>query len=222
MREGAVGPRRRDAQWTRAYQEEAPGDRRSPERRRELLDTAAEVFAAQGYNATTVRKIADEAGHARGQPLLPLRLQGIDARRDPLRPSSTSSGRATTPSWPPDSAPARPSRPWSPSPSGRSTGTAPPSPSTRRSPGTSPPSRASRYPRRLPAEVREGLARHAGARRRRRGLPRRPRHPAHLPLRPRHRLGRRVLVPARRTAQPRGDRPPVPVDGPGRHRRTAT
>lgn len=34
----------------------------SPERRRELLDTAAEVFAAQGYNATTVRRIADEAG----------------------------------------------------------------------------------------------------------------------------------------------------------------
>ncbi|MCX4552803.1 TetR/AcrR family transcriptional regulator [Streptomyces sp. NBC_01387] len=34
----------------------------SPARRRELLSTAAEVFAAQGYNATTVRKIADEAG----------------------------------------------------------------------------------------------------------------------------------------------------------------
>lgn len=32
------------------------------ERRRELLETAAGVFAAQGYNATTVRKIADEAG----------------------------------------------------------------------------------------------------------------------------------------------------------------
>ncbi|MER0445054.1 TetR/AcrR family transcriptional regulator [Streptomyces sp. Edi4] len=34
----------------------------SPERRRELLATAAEVFAAHGYNATTVRRIADEAG----------------------------------------------------------------------------------------------------------------------------------------------------------------
>ncbi|MBB4889344.1 TetR/AcrR family transcriptional regulator [Streptomyces netropsis] len=34
----------------------------APERRRELLATAAEVFAAQGYNATTVRRIADEAG----------------------------------------------------------------------------------------------------------------------------------------------------------------
>ncbi|MEV6550793.1 TetR/AcrR family transcriptional regulator [Streptomyces sp. NPDC051597] len=33
-----------------------------PERRAELLATAAEVFAAQGYNATTVRRIADEAG----------------------------------------------------------------------------------------------------------------------------------------------------------------
>ncbi|MFI0236744.1 TetR/AcrR family transcriptional regulator [Streptomyces sp. NPDC016845] len=32
------------------------------ERRRELLETAAGVFAAQGYDATTVRKIADEAG----------------------------------------------------------------------------------------------------------------------------------------------------------------
>ncbi|MEE1793282.1 TetR/AcrR family transcriptional regulator [Streptomyces sp. BE308] len=38
----------------------------SPERRRELLATAAEVFAAQGYNATTVRKIADEAGMLAG------------------------------------------------------------------------------------------------------------------------------------------------------------
>lgn len=38
----------------------------SPERRRELLGTAAEVFAAQGYNATTVRKIADAAGMLAG------------------------------------------------------------------------------------------------------------------------------------------------------------
>ncbi|OKI36032.1 TetR family transcriptional regulator [Streptomyces sp. TSRI0281] len=38
----------------------------SPERRRELLATAAEVFAAQGYNATTVRKIANEAGMLAG------------------------------------------------------------------------------------------------------------------------------------------------------------
>ncbi|MEV5198301.1 TetR/AcrR family transcriptional regulator [Streptomyces sp. NPDC047917] len=38
----------------------------SPERRRELLATAAEVFAAQGYNATTVRKIADAAGMLAG------------------------------------------------------------------------------------------------------------------------------------------------------------
>ncbi|MFH8404235.1 TetR/AcrR family transcriptional regulator [Streptomyces sp. NPDC018019] len=34
----------------------------SPARRRELLATAAEVFAAHGYTATTVRRIADEAG----------------------------------------------------------------------------------------------------------------------------------------------------------------
>ena len=38
----------------------------SPERREELLGMAAEVFAAQGYNATTVRKIADEAGMLAG------------------------------------------------------------------------------------------------------------------------------------------------------------
>ena len=37
-----------------------------PERRAELLATAAEVFAAQGYNATTVRRIADEAGMLAG------------------------------------------------------------------------------------------------------------------------------------------------------------
>ncbi|WP_406449055.1 TetR/AcrR family transcriptional regulator [Streptomyces sp. NBC_00876] len=38
----------------------------SPERRSELLATAAEVFAAQGYNATTVRRIADAAGMLAG------------------------------------------------------------------------------------------------------------------------------------------------------------
>ncbi len=37
-------------------------ERPAPERRGELLATAAEVFAAHGYNATTVRRIADEAG----------------------------------------------------------------------------------------------------------------------------------------------------------------
>ncbi|MFF9145753.1 TetR/AcrR family transcriptional regulator [Streptomyces sp. NPDC055051] len=36
--------------------------RPAPERRRELLDVAAEVFAVQGYDATTVRRIADAAG----------------------------------------------------------------------------------------------------------------------------------------------------------------
>jgi AcrR family transcriptional regulator len=37
-----------------------------PERRGELLATAAEVFAAQGYRATTVRRIADAAGMLAG------------------------------------------------------------------------------------------------------------------------------------------------------------
>ncbi|MFE5097216.1 TetR/AcrR family transcriptional regulator [Streptomyces sp. NPDC056638] len=38
----------------------------APERREEILSTAAEVFAAQGYNATTVRRIADAAGMLAG------------------------------------------------------------------------------------------------------------------------------------------------------------
>ncbi|MFD6278895.1 TetR/AcrR family transcriptional regulator [Streptomyces sp. NPDC060209] len=37
-----------------------------PERRPELLAIAAQVFAAQGYDATTVRRIADEAGMLAG------------------------------------------------------------------------------------------------------------------------------------------------------------
>ncbi|MEU7335430.1 TetR/AcrR family transcriptional regulator [Streptomyces sp. NPDC007074] len=38
----------------------------TPQRRHELLGLAAEVFAEQGYNATTVRKIADQAGMLAG------------------------------------------------------------------------------------------------------------------------------------------------------------
>ena len=38
----------------------------APARRAELLATAAGVFAAQGYDATTVRRIADEAGMLAG------------------------------------------------------------------------------------------------------------------------------------------------------------
>lgn len=53
--EGRAGPRRGKPQVSP-----------SPERRRELLDVAAEVFAEQGYNATTVRKIADSAGMLAG------------------------------------------------------------------------------------------------------------------------------------------------------------
>jgi AcrR family transcriptional regulator len=37
-----------------------------PDRRAELLATAAKVFAAQGYNATTVRQIADASGMLAG------------------------------------------------------------------------------------------------------------------------------------------------------------
>ncbi|WP_338898834.1 TetR/AcrR family transcriptional regulator [Streptomyces sp. TG1A-60] len=38
----------------------------APARRRELLDIAAAVFAEQGYNATTVRRIADNSGMLAG------------------------------------------------------------------------------------------------------------------------------------------------------------
>ncbi|MEV6055384.1 TetR/AcrR family transcriptional regulator [Streptomyces sp. NPDC052107] len=38
----------------------------SPERREELLATAAEVFTAQGYTATTVRRITDAVGMLAG------------------------------------------------------------------------------------------------------------------------------------------------------------
>ncbi|EKX63416.1 TetR/AcrR family transcriptional regulator [Streptomyces ipomoeae] len=38
----------------------------APARRRELLDKAAAVFADLGYNATTVRRIADDAGMLAG------------------------------------------------------------------------------------------------------------------------------------------------------------
>ncbi|MGH3243363.1 MAG: TetR/AcrR family transcriptional regulator [Spirillospora sp.] len=48
-----MSPRRRDAEGTAAARER---------RRAELLATAAEVFASQGYSATTVRKVADAAG----------------------------------------------------------------------------------------------------------------------------------------------------------------
>ncbi|MFC6882491.1 MULTISPECIES: TetR/AcrR family transcriptional regulator [Actinomadura] len=48
-----MSPRRRDAEGTAAAR---------AVRRAELLATAAEVFASQGYAATTVRKVADAAG----------------------------------------------------------------------------------------------------------------------------------------------------------------
>ncbi|GAP45721.1 TetR/AcrR family transcriptional regulator [Streptomyces azureus] len=45
---------------------EPPAAAAARDRRGELLGTAAEVFAEQGYNATTVRKIADHAGMLAG------------------------------------------------------------------------------------------------------------------------------------------------------------
>ncbi|MET8445790.1 TetR/AcrR family transcriptional regulator [Streptomyces sp. NPDC005209] len=50
----------------RASAEKKPAATAAQARRRELLGTAAEVFAEQGYNATTVRKIADHAGMLAG------------------------------------------------------------------------------------------------------------------------------------------------------------
>ena len=157
--------------------------------------------------------------HARRQPLLPLRLQGIDARRDPLHLPRPSSGTGYDAVLAAGSAPARPSRPWSPSPSGRSTGTAPPSPSTRRSPAPRRPAPL-RLPRRLAAAfekawlgtlergVADGVFR------------------ADLDIRLTYRFVRDTVWVAASWyrpgggPQPRGDRPPVPLDGPGRHRRT--
>ncbi|GGR99976.1 putative transcriptional regulator TetR family protein [Streptomyces aureoverticillatus] len=48
------------------HQQKKPPVTPSPERREELLKIAADVFAEQGYNATTVRKIADAAGMLAG------------------------------------------------------------------------------------------------------------------------------------------------------------
>ncbi|MEO3828314.1 TetR/AcrR family transcriptional regulator [Actinomadura sp. B10D3] len=48
-----MSPRRRDTEGTAAAR---------AGRRAELLATAAEVFASQGYSATTVRQVADAAG----------------------------------------------------------------------------------------------------------------------------------------------------------------
>lgn len=48
-----MSPRRRDAEGTATAR---------TQRRAELLATAAEVFAARGYSATTVREVADAAG----------------------------------------------------------------------------------------------------------------------------------------------------------------
>lgn len=58
--------RRAEADNERVPTKKKPQVTSSPERRRELLAIAAEVFAAQGYNATTVRRIADEAGMLAG------------------------------------------------------------------------------------------------------------------------------------------------------------
>ncbi|MET8474670.1 TetR/AcrR family transcriptional regulator [Streptomyces sp. NPDC006422] len=51
---------------TKPAKKKSPSTNAAPERRSELLHTAAEVFAEQGYNATTVRKIADHAGMLAG------------------------------------------------------------------------------------------------------------------------------------------------------------
>ncbi|MDA2812885.1 TetR/AcrR family transcriptional regulator [Nocardiopsis sp. RSe5-2] len=52
-----MSPRRRDAERTAAARER---------RRAEILETAAEVFARQGYAATSIRQVADAAGMLAG------------------------------------------------------------------------------------------------------------------------------------------------------------
>lgn len=61
-----TGPKRSAAAKQAAGGKKKPPVTPSPERRGELLRIAADVFAEQGYNATTVRKIADAAGMLAG------------------------------------------------------------------------------------------------------------------------------------------------------------
>ena len=191
----------------------------APARRGELLDTAAEVFAEQGYNATTVRKIADHAGMLAGslyyhfdskesmleeilRTFLDELWDGYDTvldaetgPRETLEALVTESFREIDRHRAAVAIYQKEAKQLIAQERGS-------------------------LPRRVAAQVREGVAVHAGARGRRRECSGPTSTPAHLPLRARHGLGRRVLVPARRKAQPGGDRPPVPVDGAGRDRRT--
>jgi AcrR family transcriptional regulator len=191
----------------------------APARRRELLDTAAEVFAEQGYNATTVRKIADHAGMLAGslyyhfdskesmleeilRTFLDELWDGYDTVLDAeFGPRETLEALVTESFREID----------------------------RHRAAVAIYQKESKH---LVAQERfaflaesqrkfekawlSTLERGVAAR----GLPGRPRRPAHLPVRARHGVGRRVLVPAGRTAQRGGDRPAVPVDGAGRDRRT--
>lgn len=112
-----------------------PATAAAPARRRELLDKAIGVFADLGYNATTVRRIADEVGMLAGS--LYYYFESKDAMLEEiLRTFLDELWEGTTPSWTPNRAPGKPSRRWSSSRSGRSTGIAPPSRSTRAKPNS--------------------------------------------------------------------------------------
>ena len=68
--------------------------RAGSERRDEILAIAAQLFAERGFAATTVREIADAAGILSGQPLPPLRLEGVDGRRAGARDARPGRWRA--------------------------------------------------------------------------------------------------------------------------------
>ena len=191
----------------------------SPERRRELLDTAAEVFAAHGYNATTVRRIADEAGMLAGS--LYYHFDSKESMLDEILSSFL------TELW--DGYDAVLAAGLGPRETIEALVTESFREIDRHRAAVAIYQKESRH---LAAQPRFGYLADSQQKFEKAwlgtlergvadgGLPRRPRHPAHLPLRPRHRLGRGELVPAGGTAQPRGDRPPVPLHGAGRHRRT--
>ena len=61
---------------------------RGKDRRRQLMEHAAELFAERGYHPTSVADIVDEPRRRQGRLLLVLRVEGGAARRDPAEASN--------------------------------------------------------------------------------------------------------------------------------------
>ena len=143
--------------------------------------------------------------HPLRQPLPPLRLQGVDGRRDPVDvPGGAVRAVRRDPGQ--RRRPAHQARAGGPaSPSRRSTSTATRSRSSRTRRPTSAPSTRFAYLAERNAQSREVWMTLLQRGRRRRRAARRPRPRAHLPLHPRHRLGRgrAGTAPAARYPRPR-------------------